>query len=60
MSTADYNCAWIKYFIFQITGMIYTSSGGAILALTNNAVHKLWKWQQNELNPSGKVCHVLK
>ncbi|KAK3411058.1 hypothetical protein EUGRSUZ_J03067 [Eucalyptus grandis] len=43
----------------RIIRLIYTRSGGAILALTNNAVHKLWKWQQDEFNPSGKAtCAV--
>ncbi|XP_056176451.1 topless-related protein 4-like isoform X1 [Syzygium oleosum] len=43
----------------RIVRMIYTSSGGAILALAYNAVHKLWKWQQNEFNLSGKAtCAV--
>ena len=39
----------------QVVRMIYTNSGGAILALTDNAVHKLWKWQKNEHNLTGKV-----
>ncbi|KAF8011645.1 hypothetical protein BT93_J2048 [Corymbia citriodora subsp. variegata] len=43
----------------RIIRMMYTRSGGAILALTYNAVHKLWKWQQDEFNPSGKAtCAV--
>ncbi|KAK1371349.1 hypothetical protein POM88_037441 [Heracleum sosnowskyi] len=28
--------------------LIYTNSGGAILALACNVVHKFWKWQRNE------------
>ncbi|XP_062155997.1 topless-related protein 4 isoform X2 [Alnus glutinosa] len=39
----------------RIIRLIYTNSGGAILALTFNAVHKLWKWQRNDRNPSGKA-----
>ncbi|XP_022714819.1 topless-related protein 4-like isoform X2 [Durio zibethinus] len=39
----------------RVVRMIYTNSGGAILALTDNAVHKLWKWQKNEHNLSGKA-----
>ncbi|KAL8123045.1 hypothetical protein AgCh_011138 [Apium graveolens] len=39
----------------QITRLIYTYSGGAILALTSNGVHKLWKWHKNELNLDGKA-----
>uniref|UniRef100_A0A164W506 TOPLESS zinc finger domain-containing protein n=1 Tax=Daucus carota subsp. sativus TaxID=79200 RepID=A0A164W506_DAUCS len=38
----------------RIARLIYTNSGGAILALACNAVHKLWKWQRNERNMSGK------
>lgn len=40
---------------YQISRLIYTNSGGAVLALACNAVHKLWKWQRNERNPGGKV-----
>lgn len=39
----------------RIARLIYTNSGGAILALACNAVHKLWKWQRNERNPGGKA-----
>jgi len=35
--------------------LMYTNSGGALLALTYNAVHKLWKWPRNEHNVAGKV-----
>ncbi|KAM7253948.1 hypothetical protein ACFE04_031630 [Oxalis oulophora] len=38
----------------KIIRLIYTNSGSAILALTYNATHKLWKWQRNERNPTGK------
>ncbi|KAJ9692695.1 hypothetical protein PVL29_011670 [Vitis rotundifolia] len=40
----------------RIIRLIYTNSGSAILVLTYNAVHKLWKWQRNERNPTGKAC----
>ncbi|XVF74749.1 hypothetical protein PTKIN_Ptkin13bG0136600 [Pterospermum kingtungense] len=43
----------------RVVRMIYTNSGGAILALTDNAVHKLWKWQKNERNPTGKATSAL-
>ncbi|XVE89075.1 hypothetical protein DITRI_Ditri19aG0121100 [Diplodiscus trichospermus] len=43
----------------RVVRMIYTNSGGAILALTDNAVHKLWKWQKNERNPTGKATSSL-
>ncbi|GFP88955.1 topless-related protein 4 [Phtheirospermum japonicum] len=39
----------------RIIRLIYTNSGGAILALAYNAVHKLWKWQRSERNVSGKA-----
>ncbi|XP_022721208.1 topless-related protein 4-like isoform X2 [Durio zibethinus] len=43
----------------RVVRMIYTNSGGAILALTDNAVHKLWKWQKNERNLTGKATSAL-
>lgn len=39
----------------RVSRLIYTNSGMAILALASNAVHKLWKWQRNERNASGKA-----
>ncbi|XAR67781.1 hypothetical protein NMG60_11002680 [Bertholletia excelsa] len=39
----------------RIIRLIYTNSGGAILALACNAVHKLWKWQREERNLTGKA-----
>ncbi|KAM1407657.1 hypothetical protein ACFX2F_002206 [Malus domestica] len=39
----------------QIVRLMYTNNGLALLALASNAVHKLWKWQRNERNPSGKA-----
>ncbi|GAA0148029.1 hypothetical protein LIER_07579 [Lithospermum erythrorhizon] len=39
----------------RIIKLIYTNSGGAVLALAYNAVHKLWKWQRNDRNTSGKA-----
>ncbi|KAJ3692551.1 hypothetical protein LUZ60_011646 [Juncus effusus] len=38
----------------KVVRLLYTNSGVALLALGSNAVHKLWKWQRNERNPSGK------
>jgi hypothetical protein len=35
--------------------LIYTNAGVALLALATNAVHKLWKWQRSDRNPTGKV-----
>ncbi|KAJ8650557.1 hypothetical protein MRB53_003580 [Persea americana] len=38
----------------KVVRLIYTNSGLAVLALASNAVHKLWKWQRTDRNPSGK------
>ncbi|GAV85799.1 LOW QUALITY PROTEIN: WD40 domain-containing protein [Cephalotus follicularis] len=43
----------------KVIRLIYTNSGGAILALTYNATHKLWKWHWNERNPSGKATSTV-
>ncbi|KAL6568020.1 Topless-related protein 4 [Orobanche hederae] len=43
----------------RIIRLIYTNSGGAILALAYNAVHKLWKWQRSERNVSGKATSAV-
>ncbi|KAL3840982.1 hypothetical protein ACJIZ3_025573 [Penstemon smallii] len=43
----------------RIIRLIYTNSGGAVLALAYNAVHKLWKWQRNERNPNGKASAAV-
>ncbi|KAL8153389.1 hypothetical protein V2J09_011149 [Rumex salicifolius] len=43
----------------RIVRLIYTNSGAALLALSGNAVHKLWKWQRNERNLTGKVTTNL-
>ncbi|KVI11648.1 hypothetical protein Ccrd_009937 [Cynara cardunculus var. scolymus] len=39
----------------RVSRLIYTNSGLAILALASNAVHKLWKWQRNDRNTTGKA-----
>ena len=44
---------------FQVSRLIYTNSGLAILALASNAIHKLWKWQRNDRNLTGKVLYFL-
>ncbi|KMZ66500.1 WD-40 repeat protein-like [Zostera marina] len=38
----------------KVVRLLYTNSGLAVLALSSNAVHKLWKWQRNDRNPSVK------
>lgn len=44
--------------LVQVSRLIYTNAGIALLALASNAVHKLWKWQRSERNPSGKVSNI--
>ncbi|XP_050387989.1 topless-related protein 4-like [Argentina anserina] len=39
----------------RVSRLIYTNSGLAILALSSNAVHKLWKWQRNDRTAIGKA-----
>ncbi|XP_011017798.1 PREDICTED: topless-related protein 4-like isoform X2 [Populus euphratica] len=39
----------------RVSRLIFTNSGVAILALASNAVHKLWKWQRNDRNLTGKA-----
>ncbi|XP_017699381.1 protein TOPLESS-like isoform X2 [Phoenix dactylifera] len=39
----------------KVPRLIYTNSGHAILALTSNAVHKLWKWQETDRNTPWKA-----
>ncbi|CAN8269267.1 unnamed protein product [Cochlearia groenlandica] len=39
----------------RVVKLIYTNSGGAILALAENAGHKIWKWQKSEQNLLGKA-----
>ncbi|KAL5769032.1 hypothetical protein ACOSQ2_015815 [Xanthoceras sorbifolium] len=39
----------------RVSRLIYTNSGLAILALSSNAIHKLWKWQRNDRNLTGKA-----
>jgi hypothetical protein len=39
----------------QVVRLLYTNSGVGLLALGSNAIQRLWKWNRNEQNPSGKV-----
>ncbi|XP_039166201.1 topless-related protein 4 isoform X2 [Eucalyptus grandis] len=39
----------------RVSRLIYTNSGLAILALSSNAVHKLWKWQRSDRNLTGRA-----
>ncbi|CAI0469988.1 unnamed protein product [Linum tenue] len=43
----------------RVARLMYTNSGMAILALASNAVHKLWKWQRNDRNVTGKATASL-
>ncbi|XP_058203321.1 protein TPR3-like isoform X3 [Rhododendron vialii] len=39
----------------EISRLIYTNAGNAILALASNGIHLLWKWSRNETSLSGKA-----
>ncbi|KAK3416925.1 hypothetical protein EUGRSUZ_H02668 [Eucalyptus grandis] len=39
----------------RVPRLIYINSGRAILALSSNAVHKLWKWQESDQNLTGRA-----
>ncbi|EXB29178.1 Protein TOPLESS [Morus notabilis] len=39
----------------KVVRLMYTNNGLTLLALTANAVHKLWKWHRSDRNPSGKA-----
>ncbi|KAF5743337.1 hypothetical protein HS088_TW09G01404 [Tripterygium wilfordii] len=39
----------------KISRLVYNSSGTAVLALASNAIHLLWRWLRNEVNPTGKA-----
>lgn len=43
----------------KVLRLIYTNAGVALLALSSNAVHKLWKWQRSDRNVSGKATATL-
>ncbi|XP_066365091.1 protein TOPLESS-RELATED PROTEIN 2-like [Miscanthus floridulus] len=38
----------------KVMRLLYTHNGVALLALSSNAVHKLWKWEHRDKNPRGK------
>uniref|UniRef100_A0A0E0HHF0 Uncharacterized protein n=1 Tax=Oryza nivara TaxID=4536 RepID=A0A0E0HHF0_ORYNI len=37
----------------KVICLLYRKSGKGLLALSSNAVHKLWKWESNDKNPAG-------
>nr|GMD23121.1 topless-related protein 3 isoform X2 [Ipomoea batatas] len=39
----------------KVARLLYTNSGVGILALSSNGIQKLWKWPNNEQNPTGKA-----
>ncbi|KAE9462692.1 hypothetical protein C3L33_05400, partial [Rhododendron williamsianum] len=39
----------------RVSRLMYTNSGLAILALSVDAAHKLWKWQRNDRNLTAKA-----
>nr|GMD26097.1 topless-related protein 2-like [Ipomoea batatas] len=39
----------------KVVRLLYTNSGVGILALSSNGIQKLWKWPNNEQNPTGKA-----
>ncbi|XP_010539522.1 PREDICTED: protein TOPLESS-like [Tarenaya hassleriana] len=41
--------------VTKISRLIFTNSGNAILALSSNAIHLLWRWQRSEHNTTGKA-----
>ena len=45
----------LSLWLLQISRLIFTNSGNAILALASNAIHLLWKWQRSDRNSNGKV-----
>ncbi|CAD6272814.1 unnamed protein product [Miscanthus lutarioriparius] len=38
----------------KVMRLLYTDNGLALLALSSNDVHKLWKWEHRDKNPRGK------
>nr|GMD24529.1 TMV resistance protein N-like isoform X2 [Ipomoea batatas] len=39
----------------KVARLLYTNSGVSILALSLDGIQKLWKWPNNEQNPTGKA-----
>nr|GMC86864.1 topless-related protein 3-like isoform X2 [Ipomoea batatas] len=39
----------------KVARLLYTNSGVGILALSSNGIKKLWKWPNNEQNPTEKA-----
>ncbi|KMZ75796.1 WD-40 repeat protein-like [Zostera marina] len=43
----------------KVVRLLYTNSGLSVLALSSNAVHKLWKWPRNDRNPGKSTVSVV-
>ncbi|XP_027771786.1 protein TOPLESS-like isoform X8 [Solanum pennellii] len=54
-SVSDYD----SICLLQVSRLICTNSGDAILVLASNAINLLWKWLRNERNSGGKYCGNL-
>ncbi|XWS27035.1 hypothetical protein CRYUN_Cryun26dG0081300 [Craigia yunnanensis] len=54
-TTIGDRAAPVAAMVGMVSRLIYTNSGVSILALASNAVHKLWKWQRNDRNLTGKA-----
>ncbi|MCL7045340.1 hypothetical protein MKW94_008572 [Papaver nudicaule] len=39
----------------KVARLLYTNSGGGVLALGSNGIQRLWKWAKNDQNPTGKA-----
>lgn len=46
---------WLLLLLLQISRLVYTNSGNAILALASNGIHLLWRWQRVDHGLSAKV-----
>lgn len=46
---------WLVLLLLQISRLVYTNSGNAILALASNGIHLLWRWQRVDHSSSAKV-----
>nr|GME04368.1 topless-related protein 3-like isoform X2 [Ipomoea batatas] len=45
----------VEMHFVKVVRLLYTNSGGGILALSSNGIQKIWKWPNNEQNPTGKA-----
>nr|GMD26096.1 protein TPR1-like [Ipomoea batatas] len=45
----------VEMHFVKVVRLLYTNYGVGILALSSNGIQKLWKWPNNEQNPTGKA-----